>query len=296
MKNKLRRYFWLIDTLKRSPMSLDELSKKWERSVLNDDGNPLSRRTFQEHRNAINDLEIGIQINYSYTKKSYELVSDDDNGNSVARWMWNAMTLQSTINQSVSIKHRIVVDEIPSAQIYLETVLQGIKENSLIEFTYQPFGKEELKVSLLPYFVQLTEQRWYVYGINPNGETIKAYALDRIKSIKLQEETFIFPEEFSPEEYLQGNGIGQYDNIPIMDIVIRAYGIQVDRLRTLPLHSSQQETKTEEGKSEFTYRLRPNSKFIGDILSMGKYVKVLSPYYAKKRLKEMIEKLLTYYK
>ncbi|MDL2283477.1 WYL domain-containing protein, partial [Odoribacter sp. OttesenSCG-928-G04] len=265
-------------------------------SVLNDDGNPLSRRTFQEHRNAINDLEIGIQINYSYTKKSYELVSDDDNGNSVARWMWNAMTLQSTINQSVSIKHRIVVDEIPSAQIYLETVLQGIKENSLIEFTYQPFGKEELKVSLLPYFVQLTEQRWYVYGINPNGETIKAYALDRIKSIKLQEETFIFPEEFSPEEYLQGNGIGQYDNIPIMDIVIRAYGIQVDRLRTLPLHSSQQETKTEEGKSEFTYRLRPNSKFIGDILSMGKYVKVLSPYYAKKRLKEMIEKLLTYYK
>lgn len=296
MKNKLKRYFWLADTLKSRPMSLDELSRKWERSLLNDDGNPLSRRTFQEHRNAINDLEIGIQINYDYANNYYELVSDNDNGNLVARWMWNAMSLQSAIKQSTSIKDRIIVDEIPSAQFHLETLLQAIKGNCLIELFYQPFGKNEFAVKLLPYFLQLTKQRWYIYGINPDEENIKAYALDRIKSLKLQEETFIFPEDFSPEEYLQENGIGQYKNIPIMDIVVRVYGIQVDRLRTLPLHPSQQETKIEEGKSEFTYRLRPNSKFYGDILSMGKYAKVLSPYYVKKQLKETIDKLLTYYK
>ncbi|WP_163217586.1 YafY family protein [Bacteroides sp. 224] len=296
MKNKLKRYFWLVDTLKERPMSLDELSRKWERSILNDGRNPLSRRTFQEHRNTINDLEIGVLINYDYANNCYELVSDDDNGTLIARWMWNAMALQSAINQSVSIKDRIVTDEIPSAQFHLETLLQAIKENCIIELSYQPFGKNEFAVKLLPYFLQLTKQRWYIYGINPNGEIIKAYALDRIKSVKLQGETFIFPEDFSPKEYLEENGIGQYENIPIMDIVVRAYGIQVDRLRTLPLHSSQEETKTEDGKSEFTYRLRPNSKFYGDILSMGKYAKVLSPYYVRKQLKETIDKVLTYYK
>ncbi|MDL2224400.1 WYL domain-containing protein [Bacteroidales bacterium OttesenSCG-928-M06] len=296
MKNKLKRYFWLVDTLKGRPMSLNELSRKWKTSSLNDDGTPLSRRTFQEHRNAINELEIGIQISYDYVNSCYELVSDDDNGSLAARWMWNAMSLQSTIKQSTNIKNRIVIDEIPSAQIHLETILQAIKENCLIEFTYHPFRKEAFSLKLHPYFVQLTEHRWYVYGVNPKEEKIKIYALDRIKSIKLQEETFVLPEDFSPEEYLQENGIGQYENIPIMDVVIRAYNMQVDRLRTLPLHPSQQETKTEENKSEFTYRLRPNSKFVGDILSMGKYVKVLSPYYVRKQLKETIDKLLTYYK
>ena len=281
MKNKLKRYFWLVDTLKSRPMSLDELSRKWERSLLNDDRNPLSRRTFQEHRNAINDLEIGIQINYDYANNYYELLSDNNNGNLVAQWMWNAMSLQSAIKQSANIKDRIIIDKIPSAQVYLETILHAIKGNYLIGFVYQPFGKEVFTVRLHPYFVQLTEQRWYIYGIKSDGEIIKAFALDRIKNIKLQEETFNFPEDFSPEEYLQENGVGQYTNIPIMDIIIRVYGIQVDRLRTLPLHSSQQETKTEEGKSEFTYRLRPNSKFYGDILSMGRYVKVLTPHYVR---------------
>lgn len=296
MKNKLKRYFWLVNTLKSRPLSLDELSRKWERSNLNDDGNPLSRRTFQEHRNAINELGIGVQINYDHSNNHYELVSDDDNGNLVARWMWNAMSLQSAIKQSATIKERLVIDNIPSAQIHLETLLQAIKENCIIEFIYQPFGKEEFVVNLLPYFMHLTEQRWYIYGVNPNGEKIKAYALDRIKSIKLLEKTFTFTEDFSPEEYLQENGVGQYEYIPIMEVVIRVYGIQVDRLRTLPLHPSQQESKTEEGKSEFTYTLRPNSKFIGDILSMGKYAKVITPYYVRNQLKEILDKLLTYYK
>lgn len=296
MKHKLKRYFWLIDSLKDKPMSLNKLNRKWENSILNDDKIPLSRRTFQEHRNAINELGIGIEIIYDYTTRCYSLKSDDDNGNLVSRWMWNAISLQSTMAQNANIKDRIIIEEIPSAHIYLDPILHAIRENYAIEFLYRPFGKDSFMITFYPYFIQMTDQRWYVYGLKKGEESIKTYALDRMESITLKEESFSFPKDFSAEEYLSENGIGQYENIPIVDVAIRAYGKQVELLRTLPLHPSQKEIKTEEGKSEFAYTLRPTTKFYGDILSKGKYVKVLSPYFVRKHIKEIVDKLNEYYK
>ena len=112
----------------------------------------------------------------------------------------------------------------------------------------------------------------------------------------MMEETFALPEEFSATEYLKEHGIGRYENIPETEVVLRAYGRQVDLLRTLPLHTSQHETKTAEDKAEFTYILRPTTRFFGDILACGKYVKVLSPEWVRRHLKETLEKIVTYYK
>lgn len=294
MNSKLKRYFWLVDTLKDRPMSLNELREQWDKSIINDSKTTLSRRTFQEHKNAINTLDIGMEI--VYNNRRYMLKSDNDDGNTIARWMWNMMVLQSAISQNTIIKDRIITDEIPSAHLYLNSILHAIKENLVIEFSYHPFGKSTFQVKFCSYFVQMTNQRWYVFGVKVGEEGIKSYALDRIGSIRYEEEHFSFPDDFSAKEYLSENGIGQYENIPVTDIIVRAYGKQVDVLRTFPLHPSQVETKTEDGKSEFTYRLRPSTKFYGDILSKGIYVKVLSPHYVRNKLKEITNKLSNYYK
>lgn len=276
-------------------MSLEELSRRWENSSHNDDSNPLSRRTFQEHKNAINALNIGIEIVYDRSSRRYFLKSDDEEGCEIVRWMWNAMSLQSAFSQNAAIKERIITEEIPSAQLYLDAILQALRDNTVIEFSYHPFGKEPFMVEFFPFFVQMKSQRWYVFGKRSGEEKMKSYALDRMESIILKEKTFAFPDDFSAEEYLSENGIGEYENIPIAEVVVRAYGKQADILRTLPLHPSQQETKTEEGKSEFTYHLRPTTKFYGDILSRGKYLKVLSPNFVRKHIKEIIDKFAEYY-
>ncbi|MCD8262714.1 MAG: WYL domain-containing protein, partial [Bacteroides sp.] len=186
--------------------------------------------------------------------------------------MWNALSLQMAIHQNSTIKDRIILEEIPSAHIYLDSILRSVRENRAIEFSYWPFGKDPIGVALYPYFMQMSDQRWYVHGINPYGDRIKSYALDRIQSLTIQEETFILPKDFFAEVYLSGQGIGQYEKIPVVNVVLQAYGRQIELLRTLPLHQSQKETKTEDGRSEFTYTLRPTTKFYGDILSAGKYI------------------------
>ncbi|MCD8262715.1 MAG: hypothetical protein LUD15_15610 [Bacteroides sp.] len=75
----------MIETLKERPMSLKELSRKWQNSSQNDDKGTLSRRTFQEHKNAINALGIGVEIVYEPTIRCYVLKSDPDNSSPVTR-------------------------------------------------------------------------------------------------------------------------------------------------------------------------------------------------------------------
>lgn len=295
MKNKLKRYFWLIDVLRDSSLSLKELSNRWNNSLYNDNKTELSRRTFQEHKNAINNLNLGVKIVYNHTTRKYTLSSDEDNENMVAKWMWNTMSLQSAISNNVNMKDRIIVDDVSSAHLYLDIILRSLRTNQVICFSYCPFGKTSFNLKLHPYFVQMTGNRWYVFGRKDQEEIIKAYALDRMENVKTENETFTLPHDFSAQEYLLENGIGQYKEIPIVKIVIRAYGKQVYLLRTLPLHSSQEETKTEEGKSEFTYSLRPTSKFYGDILSRGKYVKILSPSSMRIHMRELINNISRYY-
>lgn len=46
----LKRYLWLIDTLKRDgELTFDEISAKWDSSSTNDNGSRLTQRTFYNH-------------------------------------------------------------------------------------------------------------------------------------------------------------------------------------------------------------------------------------------------------
>ena len=58
----LKRYLWLIDTLKRGgEMTYDEIAERWEKSSVNDNGSALSKRTFYNHCQAV-ARHFGIDI------------------------------------------------------------------------------------------------------------------------------------------------------------------------------------------------------------------------------------------
>ena len=58
----LKRYLWLIDTLKRNgEMTFEEISDKWESSSINDNGTVLTKRTFYNHCQAV-ARHFGIDI------------------------------------------------------------------------------------------------------------------------------------------------------------------------------------------------------------------------------------------
>lgn len=288
----LRRYLWIVEQIRLCErITLSELQRRWERKF----ETPLLRRTFVHNKEMIQDVfDINIECDRR-TNEYYIEQPDDLKRQTEINWILNSFSALMALTDSRSISDRIILEDIPSSKQFLGTVLDAIKRNQVLRITYNPFGKEDSELEMNPYFVQLSANRWYLYGILAGESNIKAVALDRFKKIEIVNETFKMPSEFSPEHYLLDNGVGKYKGIKKCEVVIRAYGKQVDLLRTLPLHPSQCETKTEDGVAEFTYQLYLTARFYSDILSAGKYIKVLKPTSVRKYLAEVINKMTTYY-
>ena len=50
----LKRYLWLIDTLRsRGEMTYEEISSAWDRSAVNDNASTLSKRTLYQRINVV---------------------------------------------------------------------------------------------------------------------------------------------------------------------------------------------------------------------------------------------------
>ena len=80
-------------------------------------------------------------------------------------------------------------------------------------------------------------------------------------------------------------------------IRIRAYGKQVEYLRSLPLHRSQEEVLTKhEQYSEFQYRVCLTQELTTELLAMGENIEVLEPQELRDEMRKKLEECLTLYK
>lgn len=90
----LKRYLWLIDTLKRGgEMTFDEISDKWDRSSVNDTGTELSKRTFYNHCQAIaRHFGIDIECRRGRGLNLYHIANPEViEENSLTKWVWTSL-------------------------------------------------------------------------------------------------------------------------------------------------------------------------------------------------------------
>lgn len=88
-------------------------------------------------------------------------------------------------------------------------------------------------------------------------EAIRHIALDRVMSLNAINKKFELPENFDARKYYSNfTGVYVDENMSLEKVKIRAFGTQVDYLRSLPLHKSQAEVYTKYREySDFTYRV-----------------------------------------
>ena len=89
-----KEYIWLVNTIYRAKrISLAEINDKWQRTEMSE-GMPLSRTTFNRHKDAIEDI-FGIYIDcdrkdgYRYYIGNEEVLHE----NSVQNWMLSTLTV-----------------------------------------------------------------------------------------------------------------------------------------------------------------------------------------------------------
>ena len=299
-KNYFKSYIWLLETLQsRGPQTLSQLRELWDRSAVNVDGRDLAPRTFANHVAAIADI-FGIDITCDRRNNTYYIENDNDlDGNGLRSWMLDALSMNSLLNESASIKDRIIFEDIPSSHQFLASIIQAIRDNRMIRVHYKGYRMgEDRFFDIEPYFVREFKRRWYLYGHKDYDKDRKPhmYALDRMLSVDVLSETFKMPEDINAREWFKTiYGVRKYDDMKIQRVLIKAYGKQVRYFRSLPLHSSQEEVETHREYSIFSYDLAPDYDFIQDILSFGEKVEVLEPATVRKKLAETAAQLYQYY-
>ena len=288
------RYIWLAETIYHARrITYAEINRKWMNSRLSE-GVPLPLRTFHNRRKAIEEIfDINILCD-SHTNEYYIENGEDLRRGSLTRWLLESFATANIVRECQCIQERIQLEEIPSAQCYLQDILEAMRNNRAIYMEYQSFSeKQSQRLILLPYFVKLHNRRWYVFGPTPQNQTVKVYALDRIQSLQITDQSFEIPRGFSPEAHLANSlGITRYEDIPPKEITIKAFYPQY--LRALPLHHSQQEIEATEEYSLFRYWISPTPDFFQAILSFREYVEILSPEEVRQQWLGIIERMAAF--
>lgn len=291
-KNFFKRYIWLVDLInRRKYVSFKEISEAWMRSPLNDTGDPLSERTFFNHKDAIAGM-FGIEI-LNDRSLGFYIGRSDVGSDETSDWMLHTLCLNNMLHENADMKDRILMEKIPSSERFLTDIISAMRDFRVISLCYQSFRHPEpFCFNVRPYCVKYFKQRWYLLGDSDLG--LRIYSLDRFVDMEELEEHFEIPKDFDAEEYFQ-NYFGVIIGEEPEDVKIRVVPDQVKYFRTLPLHGSQRETVQEDGSSVFSYHIAPTFDFVQEILSHGADVEVLEPAELRESIADIIAGMASRY-
>lgn len=295
-----RSYVWLVDTIYTAGhITRAEINRKWAQNYsLNElHENAIPERTFHNWIWAIQDLfQINIECSRKLGGAYYIEDAEDLERGGVRQWLINTFAVNNLINESHHLKHQILFEKIPSGQRFLTTIIEAMRDKVQLKMTYHGYHKDHASTFMVkPYCVKVYRQRWYMLAESEKPGMV-VYALDRIDNIEVTEEQYKMPVDFNPEEYFQSIvGVSDAGKKPKF-VTIRVNSWQANYFRSLPLHSSQEETECTEEYSIFKYYLVPNYEFKQELRAHGSAVQVLEPKKLADEMKKESEEIVELYK
>ena len=293
------RYIWLLDTIKQSkiPLTFEDIVRIWEGSPYAYMGG-LPIRTFHEHRKGIEEM-FGVVIEcdksrgYIYYIKNPEVLMQ----NPYAQLLLRKYSVPQDFTTFNMMRDRILLEEIPHGTTYFDDVVMSMRTNTELIIDYQRYEGQRETLTIQPYFMKVYNRRWYVLGYIKETESIRHLALDRFIDLKKTYVKFVFPKDFIPRKYYD-HVVGIYVNedLPVVNLKIRVYGVQTEYMRMLPLHKSQHEGVSKYGEfAEFSYRVCLTPELKSKILALGSDVEVLEPAEYREEIKKEISASLDRY-
>ena len=288
-----QQYIWIVNTLRqKGKLTLEEINNLWVKNKVIG-GSSLNRTSFYRHKEAILNM-FGIIIEcekktYKYFIANPEELEDD----SIERWMLSTLTVNAALSDSASLKDRILLENVPAGEEYLQKLINAMKTNRRIVMVYQRFGADSTERTVSPYALKLFHRRWYLLAYT--GRHIATFSLDRMLSVEISNETFEMPSDFSPQQYFSDYYGVTTNETPLAHVVIRTSGWAPDYIRTLPLHHSQREIAQTDEYTDFSLDIRPTEDFIGDLISYGESLEVLKPDDLRLKICKIIKDSLNKY-
>ena len=236
-----------------------------------------------EHRYRINQEK---SFNLSKTLHFFEIAQTAD-------FIQDILKRKKSIQNFVEFEY----EGLQSGTIHLGKILEALNEKKNVKIRHQKFGKSDsLDYELQPVFLKQYQGRWYVIATLSNSGKLRAFALDRIETVKKTTQRFTYDEVGNLKEFFENYvGVSFIERKP-EPVQIWVSNQQADYFRTLPLHLSQTEIRNDQKGVVFGYHLVPTYEFIQLIIREHYHVKVLKPLWMKEEIIELIKRTINLYK
>ena len=222
---------------------------------------------------------FGLDIRYD-KPLGYCIANEGELGDSsLQEWMMNSIAVNNAVRESSSIRSRILFENIPSGGKFLNSILDAMKTNNILQVTYKPYDVQETQIlDIAPYCVKLFHQRWYVLGKSNQFDQPRLYSLDRIASLINTGKKFRLSKCFDAKEFFEEHfGIVVDEETPPQTIRLKVWGQQRYYFRSLPLHEPQAESDINQDWSIFTYHMAPTWDLAMELMKYYDKVEVLEP-------------------
>lgn len=296
---KYKFCLWLIDTLSIQPLTLPEIQKRWLKASANEDGDPLAERTFNRYRREAESL---MYVDIKCDKRDgnlYKIIRPEGFKNDeLQQWLLSAFRV-SSLAERVNQREEVMIESAPPAANLLQDVMNAIDKKHPLRIVYKSHYQEEKEIILMPAFVRLFKQRWYVIGQVRGKEHTMTCALERIKEVELLEgEKMKFSpklrSQLKPEVYFEHcfGIIRQHEPITIR---FRAFWPQDAYIKDVPIHSSQIEVGHTDEYTDFEIFVRPTYDLKQELLWHRDKLAVLAPESFRKDMMDVLRATLSGY-
>lgn len=291
---------FIIDVLsKKGPMTRQEVTQSLKAAFPNDA--VLPRSTWNRYLDNIQKSTPYAVIFDSKIKKytlmkSQKFVSSNE---SLLAYLLSSYNVMESAPLLIKHSDKIYNADVIAGTSAINIILQAIDEHRGLTFTYTSFVNNTTKIrNFIPYFLSSWEGRWYLVAeAETHPGNLYMYALDRMSEIRLSFDKVRRNVDISLEEYFKYSyGIQHSTEVEAMDIIIRAFGHTAKYIRSKPIHPSQVEISTQEEYSDFKLHLAPCYNFIQNLMFYREGIEVMEPEEIKSEFKDILNKMLDYYK
>lgn len=297
----IRRYVWLIDTIRQARnITLEEINHKWlaERTLRLEDEGEIPERTFHRHRQAIADI-FGIDILCNrYDGNTYYIANEEALSQpSFSSWLFNGLAIDNQLMVDKHIAERIIFEETPGGNEHLSPIIEAIAKNRILSLSYTRYNSKELRQwTVEPYGLKQSGHRWYLFARKQGSDYPTILALDRIVSLKVTEDTFERDPAIDIRKHFEDMiGVNVDEEFGCQQVILRVYGPQRAYIEAVPLHKSQHLISRTPDYSDYELTLRPEYEFQHAILRLGNDAEIMSPSWLRDDMKWYATELLKRY-
>lgn len=290
-------YIWLLNTIARGPISRAAIDEKWAHSSVNEyKQDYLPESNFHRWKSTA-EMLFDVHIKCNAYNEYYIEEASDIRGADLRLRLLNLMSMDSLLKDSKELSDRILFEPVPSGEKFLTPIIEAMRDKTAIEMTYQSFTRQKPATFIVePYCLKVFKQRWYMLAYSPGLDKAMIYSLDRVHAVESTKQKYKIPADFNAEAYFKNTyGVTGTYEVP-EDIEICIDAMQANYLRTLPLHSSQEEIERNDDYSIFRFHVVPSYEFLQELRKYGSDVEVISPESVRAEFREDTESLYRIYK